>query len=546
MSASYATHMLDGLDFLYRKTEDGLKTLHEVLGFFRKMAAMEKKFGSELQGMSRRYSVSKLLNEELGTIRAGWGSIQQELDNIGSKHHSLSESITKTLVDALSVYIKKKEADQKKLVKDGVKISREMKSSLSDLASAKSKFFSACKSADSAAGTCSKAKAEGTLKPKEINKLSQKATKSADLANVAEKEYQKQLEKTNQKQHHYYETDLPCLLKLFQEWEEERASFLKQHFERYSNFYCGFPPFLELSSNAVKKNCEEIDVAKDTQTFLEKNRTGISKPPDIQYEAYTPQNPEFVVSNSSSLSTTYSSTPSNTLSVPLAPRSSFSTPAPPSPSFSDSRGGGGEGNIVETNIPVSKEIEVNENEYGLTDADAALPAEFQQTKLKKQLKELKDNIRAERKTAKGIEKLTKFYASDPVAQEKTQQELNQRKEKIAKMKEIQSSLEAELAQFESDCAAPSEPQQEYEQADTTPRGGDWEAGEIVEEQQEMVVLATAKGLFEYVASNDTELSFEEGEIMNITDQNDTGWWFAEIGDRSGFVPKNYLEVVEQF
>ena len=65
-------------------------------------------------------------------------------------------------------------------------------------------------------------------------------------------------------------------------------------------------------------------------------------------------------------------------------------------------------------------------------------------------------------------------------------------------------------------------------------------------EEEVLVMAIAKGTYEYVASNETELSFKEGEIMNITDQDDSGWWFAEIGERSGFVPKNYLEVVEQF
>ena len=74
--------------------------------------------------------------------------------------------------------------------------------------------------------------------------------------------------------------------------------------------------------------------------------------------------------------------------------------------------------------------------------------------------------------------------------------------------------------------------------------GAWATGDIVEE--EAVVVARARGLYEYVATNDTELSFQEGEIMNITDQDDSGWWFAEVGERSGFVPKNYLEVVEQF
>uniref|UniRef100_A0A7S4N735 SH3 domain-containing protein n=1 Tax=Paramoeba aestuarina TaxID=180227 RepID=A0A7S4N735_9EUKA len=598
--ATYASHMLDGLDFLYKKTDDAIKTMVEVQSFFRKMAALEKKFGGEIQTIAKRYAFSKPFNEEIGTIRKGWDSMQQELENIGTKHGTLAESITKELVEALNAYIKKKETDRKKLVKDGGRITGEMKASLSDLATAKSKFVSACKSADSAAGAYSKAKADGTLKPKDVNKFSQKASKSADLANAAEKEYKKQLEKTNQKQNHFYDTDLPSLLTLFQEWEEERTGFLKSQFDRYSTFYCGFPPFMDMSCQAVKKVVDEIDIAADTQSFLEKHKTGINKPPDIGYEAYTPQNPDLVITNSSaSFSSSSSSsspspssgpsspapaptptpTPSSSSgpssSPPVASRSAANraaAPLPPGHSGSGSSimsnpgGGGGGGNIVETNIPISKEIEVNENDYGLTAADQALPPEFKQEKLKKQLKQLKENIRSERKTAKGIEKLVKFYASDPAAQEKTNQELIERKNKIAKMKDIQTNLEAELAKIENELnpggAAPAapgpepeeqeeepyhqeEPQQpQQQQQQQQPPAAGWSTGEIVEE--EVVVLAKARGLYEYVASNDTELSFKEGDIMQITDQDDSGWWFAEIDDRSGFVPKNYLEVVEQY
>ena len=90
------------------------------------------------------------------------------------------------------------------------------------------------------------------------------------------------------------------------DWEEDRVSFLKQHFERsllssklklfefrshlfktkqnkttfsfsrYAAIYCSFPPFMDMTCKAVKKVCEQVDVAKDTQTFLETNRTGES------------------------------------------------------------------------------------------------------------------------------------------------------------------------------------------------------------------------------------------------------------------------------
>tara|TARA_R110002050_G_scaffold119801_4_gene237659 strand:- start:320 stop:556 length:237 start_codon:yes stop_codon:yes gene_type:complete len=65
-----------------------------------------------------------------------------------------------------------------------------------------------------------------------------------------------------------------------------------------------------------------------------------------------------------------------------------------------------------------------------------------------------------------------------------------------------------------------------------------------EEEEELVVLVKAECLYSYVATNTTELSFKEGDILSVTDQDDSGWWFAELNGASGFVPNNYLKVIE--
>jgi hypothetical protein len=50
-------------------------------------------------------------------------------------------------------------------------------------------------------------------------------------------------------------------------------------------------------------------------------------------------------------------------------------------------------------------------------------------------------------------------------------------------------------------------------------------------------------LYEYEATNENELSFPEGAILNIQEKDDSGWWFAELGGKTGFIPNNYVEVV---
>eukprot|EP00727_Mastigamoeba_balamuthi_P013288 m51a1_g8582 hypothetical protein (408) ;mRNA; r:30900-32765 len=49
-----------------------------------------------------------------------------------------------------------------------------------------------------------------------------------------------------------------------------------------------------------------------------------------------------------------------------------------------------------------------------------------------------------------------------------------------------------------------------------------------------------KALYDYVGANDTELNMKEGDVVVVTETDESGWWYATNGDKSGFVPANYL------
>lgn len=59
---------------------------------------------------------------------------------------------------------------------------------------------------------------------------------------------------------------------------------------------------------------------------------------------------------------------------------------------------------------------------------------------------------------------------------------------------------------------------------------------------------TVYALWDYEAQNSDELSFHEGDAITILrrkDENETEWWWARLGDREGYVPKNLLGVSTQ-
>lgn len=55
-------------------------------------------------------------------------------------------------------------------------------------------------------------------------------------------------------------------------------------------------------------------------------------------------------------------------------------------------------------------------------------------------------------------------------------------------------------------------------------------------------------LWSYEAQNSDELSFREGDAITILrrkDEHETEWWWARLGDREGYVPRNLLGVSAQ-
>mmetsp|Transcript_28371 Transcript_28371/g.69116 ORF Transcript_28371/g.69116 Transcript_28371/m.69116 type:complete len:1017 (+) Transcript_28371:228-3278(+) len=53
----------------------------------------------------------------------------------------------------------------------------------------------------------------------------------------------------------------------------------------------------------------------------------------------------------------------------------------------------------------------------------------------------------------------------------------------------------------------------------------------------------AKGLYDFTAEEEEELTFKAGDMMRILEQ-DPEWWVAEINGKKGFVPANYVTVVK--
>ena len=466
---------------------------------------IEAKYAKALAKIARDYRGNKIIEKELGTFRSTWDLTLTEIETKSNKHNDFSNRVLNELAVPIAAYVKEKENTRKKLVKNGQTLTKEYKDALDALAKAKATYVGRCKDADTATGQYQKAKAEGSIKPKELNKLNSKSAKATDSAMTANSEYRKFLKKANEKQSKFYEKEMPKLLSEFQDFEEERIRTMKSNFSKYSSMESEFPPVYDRSAKSLVDSSDGIDVKRDIETFLIQNKTGQSVLPEIPYEPYTPTNPnqDFGGTDSPISSST---------SSPMIPKS--------------------------TSVPTSRAVDSHDHAAS-TDSYSG---EGRHEQLQKQLEELRSTIKEQVKSKKGLEKLVKFYASDPVAQERANRELEDQKEKIQSLKNQAAEIERELGISGDSTPRQDESQNYYQEPphaynDPTPDV----AQEAAEEPGDVV---TAVALYSYEATNESELSFKENDILTVTERDDSGWWYAELDGQCGFVPANYLQVQE--
>ncbi|XP_051852621.1 GRB2-related adapter protein [Antechinus flavipes] len=53
----------------------------------------------------------------------------------------------------------------------------------------------------------------------------------------------------------------------------------------------------------------------------------------------------------------------------------------------------------------------------------------------------------------------------------------------------------------------------------------------------------AKAQFDFVAQNSSQLSFSQGDIIEVLEHSDPNWWRGQLCGRVGFFPRNYVHLV---
>ena len=48
-------------------------------------------------------------------------------------------------------------------------------------------------------------------------------------------------------------------------------------------------------------------------------------------------------------------------------------------------------------------------------------------------------------------------------------------------------------------------------------------------------------LFDYTPVNEGEMEIHTGDVVLITEKDESGWWFGTCNGKEGFIPSEYVE-----
>jgi hypothetical protein len=72
---------------------------------------------------------------------------------------------------------------------------------------------------------------------------------------------------------------------------------------------------------------------------------------------------------------------------------------------------------------------------------------------------------------------------------------------------------------------------------------DWEAYDAAKKSAEPA-SECLKALYGFTGTNDMELTFPEGAVMQLLQKVDADWWWCDYEDKQGYVPANYVELAK--
>jgi hypothetical protein len=413
------------------------------------------------------------------TTQQAFSAIIEELSTIYSAQASLANTISEQRKE-IEIELKEKEKKQKMLAKDGETLEKSWITQLDALKKARANYVRLGKEAQAMGENLEKKKQDPKTKPETVSQLSSKTMAAAEKRDQAEEQYKSILDATNAKMETYYATEQPKLIEEYRSFEEERVIFMREQMDKGLQTIRGthLADVFNSSCSKIETSVGQIDPSADANQWADQNGKHVCIPDAIPFLTYDTDGgvaPEISCSSAGRKPSGGGGTTSLT-----------SRPAAAIPQSNSSHNNSGSHGKLKKSKSKTK---TSKSKSSKSKSSVFDPAKYNVSvtdpekipgAASEMLKIVEKDLKKAEKDLAAANKLLEMYDKDPAGRADVEGEVAAAESVVKQLQEIKADLENAAS------------------------------GDIAEASSETRIAA-----YDYAATNDTELTFKEGDRLQI-------------------------------
>ncbi|XP_041481110.1 cdc42-interacting protein 4-like isoform X3 [Lytechinus variegatus] len=409
----------DQISNLEKHTERGIDYVERFSSFVKDRQKIEIEYASQLKKLHKNYLPKKKEEEDYKRYTAlhAFRQILSEVNSIANQHELIGEYLVTNVLKEVQALITELRSERKKHLQEFKQEDNNLEKSIRKMESTKSTYKHSHEAWMTAKTNFERANEDMNQTKAQVEKY--RGTMNAKNSQKCEckDNYILQLDNTNKDQRDFYYTKIPQIFTKIQEMDERRNQRLGEFYISYAEGHRQVIPLIKNCLDTMTSEAEKVDPSKDSRQTIDRYKTGLVPPDDIQlidYDELQRKESDVDTVSMQSLKDIEKNGTLNSVARrnrkakgtifgmfgrkedkdPSRPSTSIKMKIPHTPSFRRKR-------------PLSFFQEEPKEDF------SHLPPNQQSKKLKEKLDELNSLIESEVKSKEGLQRMREVYTKNP-------------------------------------------------------------------------------------------------------------------------------------
>lgn len=269
---------------IFSRAEDGTDFVKQLQTFVELRAAAEKSHAKELRSIVKKMQAHAKENDagdNATTLKKAWRVVLHETDDMATQHESVIGELTTSCIEPLKTLATDTKARRKELQSELQRLQKALDKVRSQYDKKKSEFDKASKTLESKEQALSSLQIDENATGARVAKADGDVKKAIGIRDNAYGDLQVAAEAYNDARRVYYTETQADVFRRMEENDLERVASMKQMLAAYGQCYKAINPLLEHCHTNLQEAVETVDPGADNALFADVAVTGNQIPADI-------------------------------------------------------------------------------------------------------------------------------------------------------------------------------------------------------------------------------------------------------------------------